>query len=349
MVERTPADLNLQQLRIFLVLGQELHFGRAADRLLLTQPYVSRTLASLERRIGGRLLDRTSRQVRLTPLGRSFHAELTKTYDELARTVQRARDSAAGLRETLVVGCTTTTASSALTCLVRDFETSRPQYQVWLHELPLYLPYRALADGTVDVLVCWLPDETDKWWFRDESGHMVLDETYNFAYGPVIEEHPTVLVMRAGHPLARRESVSPEELADYGMPDFAGTGPWPASVLRVLWPSETPAGRPIPRVGSRCRSMSEVIDSLARCDAVKPTIVAVARAHAHRGDLAFVQIDGEPTVRLGPMWMKGRASNAVTAFVEVATKIASDSTRIALPDSGEEEPSLTIAHPVATR
>lgn len=320
MAEHTPADLNLQQLRVFLVLGQELHFGRAADRLVLTQPYVSRTLASLERRIGGRLLDRTSRRVTLTPLGESFHAELTTTYDELARTVERARNSAAGLRETLVVGCTTTSAGPALTSLVREFETSRPQYRVWLHELPLNRPYQALCDGTVDVLVFWLPDETDTWWFPGESGHSLPAETGRFACGPVIEEQPMVLAMRAGHPLARRGTVSLEELADYGVPVMADVRTWAGSVLHALWPSKTPSGRPIPRIGPRCRSMSEIMDSLARYDTVKPTTLENARAHAHRGDLVFVQMDWKPTLRLGPMWQNGRASDAVTAFVEVATK-----------------------------
>ncbi|MEU5881228.1 LysR family transcriptional regulator [Spirillospora sp. NPDC047279] len=310
MAKRTPADLNLQQLRVFLVLGQELHFGRAADRLMLTQPYVSRTLASLERRIGGRLLDRTSRRVTLTPLGNSFHVELAKAYDELVRTMERARNSAAELRETLVVGCTTTSAGPALTSLVRDFETSRPQYRVRLHEVPLNHPYQALRTGTIDVLVLWLPDETAE-----------------FALGPVIEEQPMVLAMRKGHPLAGRETVSVEELANYGIPAMADVE-GPSSVEHALWPSETPGGRPIPRVGPPCRSMSEIVDSLARSDAAKPTSGSVARAHAHRGDLAFVQMDEEPTLRLGPIWPAGRVSNAITALIEVATELANQPSRM---------------------
>ncbi|MEU8803887.1 LysR family transcriptional regulator [Spirillospora sp. NPDC048819] len=304
MAERTPADLNLQQLRVFLVLGQELHFGRAADRLLLTQPYVSRTLSALERRIGGRLLDRTSRRVTLTPLGKSFHAELTRTYDELARAVDRARDFAAGLRETLVVGCTTTSAGPALTSLINDFETCRPQYRVRVHEVPLNRPYQTLQSGTVDVLVSWLPEETAE-----------------FACGPVIEEQPMVLAMRNGHPLGRRKTVSLEELATYGIPDMADVS-GPSSIEHILWPSKTPGGRPIPRVGPPCRSMSEIVDSLARSDAVKPTALSVARAYDHRGDLVFVRLDEEPMLRLGPVWSAGHVNDAITALIEVAARIA---------------------------
>jgi DNA-binding transcriptional LysR family regulator len=275
MAEHTPADLNLQQLRVFLVLGQELHFGRAADRLVLTQPYVSRTLAALERRIGGRLLDRTSRRVRLTPLGTSFHAELTKTYGELARTVERARASAAGLRGELVVGCTATSAGPALTSLVRNFEASWPQYRVRVHEVPLNHPYQALRGGTVDVLLLWLPEE----------------EIAGFRCGPVIEEQPIVLAMRKGHPLVARP---------WGLGNSPATvcRPWPMPRGRarpahsVAW--RTPAGRPIPRIGLPCRSVSEIMDSLARSDAVKPTTVSVARAHAEPSAFSHVVTNDGP-------------------------------------------------------
>ena len=69
VLDQAPRSTStLQQLRVFLVLGEELHFGRAAERLVLSQPYVSRTLAALEGRVGGKLMERTSRRVSLTRL-----------------------------------------------------------------------------------------------------------------------------------------------------------------------------------------------------------------------------------------------------------------------------------------
>jgi DNA-binding transcriptional LysR family regulator len=61
--------MDMQQVEAFLAVADELHFGRAADRVVLSRPRVSRLIASLEREIGGTLFDRTSRRVRLTPLG----------------------------------------------------------------------------------------------------------------------------------------------------------------------------------------------------------------------------------------------------------------------------------------
>jgi DNA-binding transcriptional LysR family regulator len=61
--------MDTAEVEVFLVLAEELHFGRTADRLHLPQPRVSRLVASLERRVGGTLFEQTSRRVRLTPLG----------------------------------------------------------------------------------------------------------------------------------------------------------------------------------------------------------------------------------------------------------------------------------------
>ncbi len=67
--------VELRELRIFLVLAEELHFGRAADRLRVSQPGVSEAIRSLEVRLGGRLFDRTSRRVRLPPAGEDFRPQ----------------------------------------------------------------------------------------------------------------------------------------------------------------------------------------------------------------------------------------------------------------------------------
>lgn len=302
MTSRVPADLNVQQLRVFIVLGEELHFGRTAERLSFSQPYVSRSLAALERRIGGRLLDRNTRNVRLTPLGKSFHAEATAVYEDLVRAFDRARSSAAGLHGVLVVGCTTTSAGAALTELVARFETAHPEYRVRLRELPLNHPYDALRSGAVDVLVHWLPEQAP-----------------DLEWGPAIEEQEIMLAMRSGHPLSACETVSIEDVADYGLPAMAEVD-GPASVAQALWPTETQRGRVVPRHGPACHTMTEVVDSLVRSDLVKPTVISIAHVNAHRRDLAFRSIDDVPPLRLGPIWLTGRKSAAIRTFVAAARR-----------------------------
>ena len=78
----TPAwpSVELRELRVFLTLAEELHFGRTAERLEITPSYASQTIRTLEARIGGRLFDRTSRRVKLTPLGARLAAQARPAY-----------------------------------------------------------------------------------------------------------------------------------------------------------------------------------------------------------------------------------------------------------------------------
>jgi len=75
--------LDLAQIEAFLILCEELHFGRTAERLYMSQPRVSRLVADLESDIGGVLFERTSRRVALTPLGVQLRDRLAPVYEQL--------------------------------------------------------------------------------------------------------------------------------------------------------------------------------------------------------------------------------------------------------------------------
>ncbi|MEV6847329.1 LysR family transcriptional regulator [Actinoplanes sp. NPDC051411] len=84
-------DVDLRELRLFLVLAEELHFGRTAERLGLTPARVSQTMRALERKLGGQqLFHRTSRVVELTEAGRTLHAELVPAVAGLDRVLRAA-------------------------------------------------------------------------------------------------------------------------------------------------------------------------------------------------------------------------------------------------------------------
>ncbi|MFD5645152.1 LysR family transcriptional regulator, partial [Streptomyces anulatus] len=86
----------IRELEAFLALAEELHFGRAGERLFLSQSRISQLLRALESRIGGRLVDRTSRRVRLTPLGEQLHAGLRPAFDAIVATIDEVREGARG-------------------------------------------------------------------------------------------------------------------------------------------------------------------------------------------------------------------------------------------------------------
>src|SRR5438874_2574790 len=83
--------MDTAEIEVFLMLAEELHFGRTAERLRLPQPRVSRLVAALERRAGGALFERTSRRVRLTPLGQQLASQLRPAYAQLTAALDDAR------------------------------------------------------------------------------------------------------------------------------------------------------------------------------------------------------------------------------------------------------------------
>src|SRR5215469_2472918 len=86
--------MDTTEIEVFLVLAEELHFGRTAERLHMPQPRVSRLVSALEHKVGGTLFERTSRRVRLTPLGKRLHGQLQPAYAQLNAALDDARAAA---------------------------------------------------------------------------------------------------------------------------------------------------------------------------------------------------------------------------------------------------------------
>src|SRR4051794_24577602 len=84
-------DLEVRQLRYFVAVAEELHFGRAATRLGMAQPPLSRAIRTIERQLGVRLLERTTRQVALTPAGETLLRDAHRALDAVAAAGRRAR------------------------------------------------------------------------------------------------------------------------------------------------------------------------------------------------------------------------------------------------------------------
>src|SRR5690242_13633333 len=123
------------QLRCFVAVGEELHFGRAAQRLNMTQPPLSRQIQSLERILGVVLLERTSRSVRLTAAGRAFLIEsqrILRLANSAALTTRRIASGTAGR---VAIGFTAASGYSFLPSLVKLARTQLPDVDLTLREL----------------------------------------------------------------------------------------------------------------------------------------------------------------------------------------------------------------------
>jgi DNA-binding transcriptional LysR family regulator len=182
--------LETRELEYFVAVAEELHFGRAAARLNMAQPPLSRAIARLERRLGISLLERTSRRVDLTSAGHVFLAESRTVLDALDAATRRAQLAAKAPR--LVLAVKPGVGSGLLPSLVDAYDRMTAAVSidvVFTHDQPA-----ALRNGTADAaVVCG---------GEDLSGLHTVE---------LAEERPVVL-LRAGHILARRHAVTFAEI-----------------------------------------------------------------------------------------------------------------------------------------
>lgn len=141
----------ISQIRCFVAVAEELHFSRAAERLNMTQPPLSRQIRLLEHQIGTPLLDRTSRTVRLTAAGRSFFHEAARILRLAEEAASMARRVAKGETGFLSIGFTAACGYGLLPKLVRLVHERSPGVALTLKELVSRDQLKALASGQLDL------------------------------------------------------------------------------------------------------------------------------------------------------------------------------------------------------
>ena len=141
----------LSQIRCFVAVAEELHFNRAAERLNMTQSPLSRQIRLLEHHVGTRLIDRTSRSVRLTAAGRSFFPEaarILRLADEAAATARRVARGESG---SLAIGFTASFGYALVPGFVRHLRDRLPGISLTLKELVTGAQLEALGSNQLDI------------------------------------------------------------------------------------------------------------------------------------------------------------------------------------------------------
>ena len=208
--------MELRHLRYFVTLAEELHFGRAAERLHISQPPLSQQIAALEKEIGVPLLRRTSRSVELTEAGRVFLVEARQTLKQAHNAVELARRGARGEVGRLQVGFVP--ACGVIPAAIRRFMRKFPRVEVTLRHMPSAEQMDAVLHGRLDVGFVHMP-----------TG--VAD----LAAEPV-ESHALMAALPARHPLARRRTIAWSALegeAFIGFPRVAAPGAYDAIMGRL--------------------------------------------------------------------------------------------------------------------
>ncbi|MFF0494189.1 LysR family transcriptional regulator [Nocardia sp. NPDC004068] len=291
--------MELRELEAFLAVAEELHFGRAAARLRLSQSRISQLLRALEGRIGARLVDRTSRRVRLTPLGEQLYPDLDTAYRDLRAAVDAARATARGRHGVLRIGFQGS-ADERIMAAVSAFRDHHPEVTVELVEIPYADPFGPVRRQETDAALVLLPvAEPD------------------LALGQILPPRPQVLVVAADHPFAARPALHANELT--ACPLIATAAPAPDYWRLAQAPTHTPAGDPIP-AGPRVRTTQEAIAAVAAGRGALLLCRTTADYH-RRPDVAFVPVRGVPESRLGLVWARDHESHRVLDFAAVLGRV----------------------------
>ncbi|MFE9120089.1 LysR family transcriptional regulator [Streptomyces sp. NPDC007172] len=282
--------METRELRYFVAVAEELHFGRAARRLGMAQPPLSRAIQQLERRLGAALLDRTSRTVTLTEAGSVLLAEGRAALDAVDAAERRTRR--AGLCATGRPGLALVTKASASRELLAEL-----------------LDAYAAEPGAVpvDVILCG-PAEQQRLLREGRADVALLHRPFDSTAGFDTETLSTegqVLVLPSGHPLAARAQVRMADVT--ALPGL----PLPR------WPE--PDGSYPPGPGPQVRDQAQLLQlvALGRACAVAPES---CRAQLH-DDLAAVPVVDAPTVTTVIAWPPHSRSGAVADLVRTATRL----------------------------
>jgi DNA-binding transcriptional LysR family regulator len=295
--------VDLRELRLFLTLAEELHFGRTAEKLRLTPSRVSQSLRELEHKLGAQLVHRTSRRVQLTPYGQQFERELRPVIEQLDGVLERSSTAARTLEGTLRLGLLSGPAGGPhLVEIIGAFERQHPECSVEVQQISWDDPFEPLRANDVHLMASWIPLEQP-----------------DLVVGPILTRQSRVLAVASEHPLAERDSVDVEELADAPVLRFDN---WPKELHEALFPLTTPTGRPIPgrRIPVGERAVFELAVRVARGELVFPTVPS-AIPYMGELDLAFVPITGIPRFRSALVWRRPARDPKLRAFIRVARDV----------------------------
>ncbi|HXP90615.1 MAG TPA: LysR substrate-binding domain-containing protein [Fibrobacteria bacterium] len=188
--------MELRQLRCFVAVAEELHFGRAATRLNLSQPPLTRTIQQLETELGLVLLERTKRRVELTAAGRAFLERSKRILSLSQEAVVEAKRVSEGLGGTLSVSFVGSAMYILLPAVLREMHKRYPGVEIELHEMATDQQVSALLDYKTQAAL-----------IRPGIVHPMLRSQ-------VVLRETLAIALPRSHPLANRRSVSLRQIAD---------------------------------------------------------------------------------------------------------------------------------------
>lgn len=207
--------MNLSQLYYFRKLAQLQHYTKAAKELYITQPSLSDSISSLEQELGLSLFQKEGRNVKLTKYGKEFYEYVDAALNELDKGIAVAKSKSGLLGGVIDLGCIPTILGDYVPSVLTRYREIYPKVSFNIYQGHTLRLLDELKKGTYDLAFCSKTEDTE------------------LEFVPILAQR-LILVVRADHPLAQKESVMLEELTDYSLTTYRETIPIGKIVRSIL-------------------------------------------------------------------------------------------------------------------
>jgi DNA-binding transcriptional LysR family regulator len=294
-------NLELRQLRYFVAVAEELHFGRAAARLHMTQPPLSQTIQALEELLGAPLFLRSRRSVELTPAGAALLPEARRMLAQGAELPQLVRAAAAGETGRISLAFVSSADYSVLPPFLRSYRAAFPQVQIGLQEATSDIQVDDLLHNRVDagLLIPPLPDKA-----RAELDYMkLLDE-------PLILAAPAGLLAAGGGPVWLKELPA--------LPLIIFPRPIAPSLHDAILACFRAAGI-TPEIGQQAIQMQTIVSLVSA--GMGLALVPQSVSNLMRPGVEYRALrDPTPQVETGCAWRRDNRSPVLRGFLDLLRK-----------------------------
>lgn len=309
-------ELETRQLRFFVAVAEELHFGRAAEQLGMAQPPLSRAIRQLERQLGVPLLIRTTRQVTLTPAGKVLLQDARIALDAISAAGRRARHAGEPTPR-LRLALKSDIDGGLLPGILDAYAGEKEALPVELVLGRAGEQAQAVRDGRADAALLLAPDPS---------------EDRGLDYEPLLTE-PFLIAIAAGDPLAARESLRLADLAGRILPDGSPADQGPvldqhasfAATANTTSTRNTPSTTNPPSTPQAASDLSQILRLIELGSIVCFLPASVVRRYP-RPDIAYRPVEDVQPATLAVAWPQNSHSAAIAAFVRTATTLAASLT-----------------------
>jgi DNA-binding transcriptional LysR family regulator len=288
--------MELRHLRYFIAVGEEQHFGRAANRLHVVQPALSRQIRDLERELGFLLFDRLPRGVRLSAVGTLFLNDARRILQDVDEAKRRAERMALGQAGTLRIGIATAVSWHGLVVnAFREFRRRHPDVELVVHHLVSVQQVEAVVADRLDA---GFVAAVTPWHKELEHRQFALDRM--------------VLAVPKGHPMTKRERIRLRDLRDTS---FVWFHRWVNPTFHEqMMQACARGGLSAPRIVQEATDRDTVL-GLVQCRIGMAWVTESTRWHCPRGIVLLPVVDMNVRLPFNVIWKKNNASPVLQKFL----------------------------------